>query len=108
MKRVRLTLLGIAVLGIMFSGPVAAGDPEAGRIKASTCMGCHSIPGMTNMYPTYNVPKLGGQHAEYLVAAMQAYREGRRDHGTMRANMTNLSEQDMRDIAAWFASQTQD
>lgn len=109
MKSMRLTGLLTVALCLLISGTaVAAGDPEAGRIKASTCMGCHSIPGLTNAYPTYHVPKLGGQHAEYLVNAMQAYREGRRQHPAMQANMANLSDQDMRDIAAWLASEPRD
>lgn len=79
------------------------GDPEVGRYKASTCLGCHGTPGYTNAYPTYNVPKLGGQHADYIVAALKAYAAGQRNHGTMVANAYSLSEQDMADIAAFFA-----
>ena len=106
MKNMRVTGLLGATLCILLSGAVMAGDPEAGKIKASTCMGCHGIEGLTNAYPTYRVPRLGGQHAEYLVDAMQAYKEGRRQHPAMRANVANLSEQDKRDIAAWFASES--
>ncbi len=67
-------------------------------------MGCHGIPGYNNTYPAYHVPKLGGQHAEYLVAALQAYKAGQRSHKTMQAQAQALSEQDMQDIAAWFAA----
>lgn len=81
----------------------AAGDPEAGRIKFFTCKGCHSTPGYTNTYPTYHVPKVGGQHAEYVVAALQAYQKGERKHGSMLANTSNLSVQDMEDLAAYIA-----
>ena len=108
MNSMRVTGLLVATLGILLSSAVAAGDPEAGKIKASTCMGCHGIEGITNAYPTYRVPRLGGQHAEYLVNSMQAYKDGRRQHPAMRANVANLSEQDMRDIAAWFASESGD
>ncbi len=83
----------------------AAGDPVAGKGKASTCMGCHGIPDYNNAYPTYHVPKLGGQHAGYIVAALQAYKSKKRSHRTMQAQAGSLSEQDMQDIAAWFASQ---
>jgi cytochrome c553 len=48
------------------------------------------------------VPKLGGQHADYLVAAMKGYKGGLRKHSTMHGNVANLSEQDMQDIAAYF------
>ena len=50
----------------------AAGNAEAGRIKANTCMGCHGIPNYNNVYPTYRVPKLGGQSADYLASALRA------------------------------------
>ena len=80
------------------------GDPEAGKIKAQPCIGCHGIPGYNNVYPTYHVPMLGGQWPEYIVAALQAYRAGSRGHKTMQAQAAPLSDQDMADIAAWFAS----
>lgn len=81
-----------------------AGDPEAGRVKAIPCMGCHGIPGYFNVYPTYRVPRLGGQHPEYIVTALQAYRAGTRDHRTMQAQAGSLSDKDMADIAAFFAT----
>lgn len=88
-----------------FSWPAAAaGDAAAGQVKALPCMGCHGIPGYSNVYPTYHVPKVGGQHPEYIVAALKAYKAGQRAHKTMRAQAATLSEQDMLDIAAYFAS----
>lgn len=81
------------------------GNPEAGQVKAIPCMGCHGIPGYYNVYPTYHVPKVGGQHAAYIVTALRAYKSGERDHRTMVAQATSLSEQDMADIAAYFESQ---
>lgn len=101
----RALALGGALLSMLLTAGVhAAGDPEAGRYKAQTCLGCHGVPGYTNVYPTYHVPKLGGQHAEYLVSALKAYRDGQRDHPTMKSQASRLSEQDMQDIAAYFAS----
>lgn len=94
-------LLSIALV------PVAQafeGDPESGRIKANTCLGCHAIPSYTNTYPTYHVPKVGGQHPEYIIAALLAYRSGLRAHDTMHGNAAALSDQDIADIAAFFAS----
>ena len=81
----------------------AAGDPAAGRDKAVTCLGCHGVDGYRNAYPSFRVPKLGGQHAEYLVSALKAYRDGTREHATMQAQAHTLSDQDMLDIAAFFA-----
>ena len=82
------------------------GDPQRGRIKADTCLGCHAIPTYSNAYPTYHVPKVGGQHEEYIIAALLAYRSGQRAHDTMHQNASALSDQDIADIAAFFASAT--
>jgi len=84
---------------------LAEGDAEAGRMKADTCLGCHAAPNIENVYPMYRVPKVGGQHAEYLATALRAYRDGQRPHMTMQANASNLSDQDIEDISAFFANQ---
>ncbi|MDR9413435.1 MAG: c-type cytochrome [Spiribacter sp.] len=102
-----LTALALLMLGL--PGLAAAeGDISAGRDKAYTCMGCHAVDGYRNAYPSYRVPKLGGQHAEYIVLALKAYKAGDRQHGTMQALASTLSEQDMEDIAAYFASAGQE
>jgi cytochrome c553 len=94
-----------ATLPLQFFGSVyAAGDPEAGKIKSYTCTGCHGIPGYKNVYPTYHVPKLGGQNEAYLEAALQSYKAGERHHKTMELQSKALSDQDIADIAAYFAS----
>ena len=106
----RHTLKTTAVLFALFisfipvCSALAAGDAEAGRIKAYTCAGCHGIPGYNNAYPTYKVPKIGGQNYEYLLIALKAYRDGERDHKTMENQANSLSESDMEDVAAYFAS----
>ncbi|MGV6858959.1 MAG: c-type cytochrome [bacterium] len=82
----------------------AAGDVEAGRKLASNCMGCHGVPSYNNVYPTYRVPRLGGQHPEYIVAALQAYAKGDRPHETMHAQAATLSETDMQNLAAYLSS----
>lgn len=100
-----MMILAVCLAGL--SNPShAAGDAEAGRSKAFTCMGCHGVASYTNAYPTYYVPKLGGQHAQYLASALAAYKNGQRSHATMHAQAANLSEQDMLDIAAYFAGRT--
>lgn len=92
-----------AILALLAAPNVlAAGDVEAGRTKANTCMGCHGIPGYTNAYPTYRVPKLGGQSEGLIVAALKAYKSGERPHATMRAQAANLTDKDMADIAAYL------
>jgi len=81
------------------------GDPVAGKGKASMCIGCHGIGGYKTVYPeVYHVPKLGNQHAAYLVKALQEYKAGNRSHPTMRAIAAGLSDQDMADLAAYYAS----
>lgn len=102
----RITLWMLITMGIYSVLPIAAQaeeDPMAGKYKFSTCEGCHGIPGYTNVYPTYHVPKLGGQHAEYIISALKAYKTGNRKHETMHANAATLSEQDMADIAAYLS-----
>lgn len=92
-------------VAVWFAMPANAqeGDPEAGRIKASTCMGCHGINDYKNVYPTYNVPKIGGQHADYIASALKAYKTGKRQHPTMQGQAESLSEQDIADIAAFLS-----
>jgi cytochrome c553 len=92
----------VALTAVVAVPATAAGDAEAGRIKANTCMGCHGIPNYNNVYPTYRVPKVGGQSAQLIVSALKAYKSGDRPHATMRAQAANLSEQDMQDIAAYL------
>lgn len=94
----------LAVCGVLAGTVQAAGDPAAGKAKFETCTGCHAIPGYTNAYPTYHVPRLGGQHSDYVMTALKAYQAGERKHPTMHANASPLNEQDMQDIAAYVAS----
>lgn len=86
-------------------GAIAAGDPQAGRIKAEACLGCHGIPSYMNVYPTYHVPRLAGQHAAYIVTALKAYRDGQRHHPTMSAQAAGLSDADLADIGAFWEAQ---
>ncbi len=80
------------------------GDPERGAKLALTCDGCHAIEGYRNAYPSYHVPKLGGQNADYIEVALLGYRRGTRNHETMQAQAQTLSDQDIADIAAYFES----
>jgi cytochrome c553 len=89
--------------------PIALeGDPVRGAKLAITCGGCHGVPDAQNVYPTYNVPKLGGQNADYIEVALQGYRRGTRSHPTMQAQAASLSDQDIADIAAYVVSQPGD
>jgi cytochrome c553 len=82
-----------------------AGDPAAGSTKISMCVGCHGIGGYKTVFPeVYSVPKIGGQHAAYIVKALQEYKAGNRSHPSMRAIAATLSDKDMADLAAYYAS----
>ena len=85
--------------------PTAAlqGDPHRGKELSYTCLGCHGIDGYRNAYPDYSVPKLEGQNAEYLASALHDYRKGDRSHLTMHSQASELSDQDIADIAVFFA-----
>ncbi len=100
----KLTIPALLCLGLVTTAAQGAGDPQRGRELATDCMGCHGIPSYNNVYPTYRVPRLGGQHADYIVAALKGYKDGSRSHKTMHAQAATLSDQDMQDLAAWFAS----
>lgn len=103
---IRKLVHGTVLFALAASFPLSAGadgDPVAGKTKAIPCMGCHGVPGYFNVYPSYHVPRVGGQHAKYIVAALKAYKNGDRPHKTMHAQAVTLSDQDMADIAAFFS-----
>lgn len=81
----------------------AEGDPERGRVIGYTCLGCHGIEGYRNAYPSYRVPRLGGQKPAALEAALAAYRGGSRQHHTMQAQGESLTREDIEDVVAWIA-----
>lgn len=78
-------------------------DIAAGKQYFYTCTGCHGIPGYNNAYPTYKVPMLGGQNELYLINALQAYKNGTRQHGTMQIQAQSMREQDIINVAAYLA-----
>ena len=88
---------------------VKAGDAQAARSKVAMCIGCHGIPGYQSSFPeVHKVPKISGQNAAYLAAALTAYRKGDRKHPSMKAVATSLSDQDIADLAAYYATHGQD
>ena len=93
-----------ATFVILFASNSIADEIHPGKDKSETCTGCHAIPGYNNVYPTYKVPKIAGQHSDYIVAALKAYQNKDRDHKTMHANAIALSDQDINDIAKYFES----
>jgi cytochrome c553 len=97
---VLMTATALATAG---STQAADGNPDAGKKKTQMCTGCHGIEGFRTAFPeVYSVPKLGGQSANYIVAALKAYKSGDRVHPSMRAIAGSLSDQDMSDLAAYY------
>jgi len=100
-------LLGVGLATTAWAQSPAAevkGDPARGAMKNSMCIGCHGIPEYKTAFPVlYRVPKIAYQNEPYLVAALKAYRSGERSHPSMVAVSTSLTEQDMADLAAFYA-----
>lgn len=102
MQRRHLLVAIVLSAAVPFAHAVG-GDPAAARDKLSACIGCHGIPGYRTGFPeVYAVPKLGGQHPEYIVRALQAYKSGERSHPSMQGIAGSLSDQDMADLAAYY------
>ncbi len=93
----------IAARASTAQGQPLPGNPQRGKALTYTCLGCHGVDGYKNAYPNYSVPELEGQHPEYLAAALKEYRDGDRDHITMHAQASELSDQDIADVTAYFA-----
>ncbi|KAG0761823.1 hypothetical protein G6F22_018783 [Rhizopus arrhizus] len=91
--------------------PAAATAPAAptgnfdnGRVLAYTCQGCHGITGYKKAYPSYRVPKIGGQTQQYLAQALTEYRQGKRRHPTMQAQSMSFSEQEIADLSVYLST----
>ncbi len=95
----------LVVAGLATMSVNASGDVERGAVLATACLGCHGIAGYRNAYPSYRVPKLAGQHAEYLAIGLTGYQSDGRGHPTMRAQAAGLSDADVKDLAAYFSAQ---
>jgi cytochrome c553 len=103
MKQAFLFAACLAVSGL--ATPVLAkGDIAKGKTLAYTCTGCHGIVEYKNAYPSYRVPKIGGQNEQYLIAALTGYKKRERNHPTMQAQAQSFSDEDIANIAAYLAS----
>ena len=103
-----IIFLSIAIASLHLSVQAAEiqGNAEQGAKNIRLCAGCHVIPGYRSSVPEiYTVPLIGGQSAGYIVSALQAYKKGERKHPTMRSVAGSLSDQDMADLAAYYAGQ---
>lgn len=104
----RLSILAVfAVLGLAAQGAIAKGNVQAGKAKAAqVCAACHGADGAKPSAP--DQPVLAGQYADYLAKALADYKSGKRANPIMKAFAGQLSEQEIEDVAAWFASQSSD
>jgi len=103
MRFASFVLPAALLMSVAASAQTIVPNADEGRVKSYTCIGCHGISGWRNAYPNYRVPRIWGQHYEYLVQALTDYREGARKHPTMRAQGEALSDQDIANIAAFLA-----
>jgi cytochrome c553 len=104
MPPIRILAAALAC-GAAFSANAAENNKVILQNKIAQCQGCHGIEGWKTAFPeVYRVPKLGGQNAAYIVNALKAYKSGERDFGTMRAMVSDLSEDDMKQLAEHFGT----
>ncbi len=85
------------------NGAVVAGDVERGESKARTCAGCHGTAGRSNVPSMF--PSLAGRDAEELVELLKGYRSGEIDNAQMTPQARNLSDEDIKDLAAYYEAQ---
>ena len=105
MKKV-FALLALAGIAQMSAAADLKGDAVAAKNKVAMCIGCHGIAGYKATFPEiYKVPMLGGQSEKYIVAALNAYKKGERNHPSMVGIAKGLSDQDIADVAAYYAQQ---
>lgn len=96
------TPVAIALLALAATPAMGAGNPAAGKDKSQTCAACHGEDGNgTNT----QYPRLAGQHESYLYHALKAYKSGGRQNAVMAGMVSSLSDQDMQDLAAYYAAQ---
>ena len=84
-----------------FSTVMAGGDIAAGQEKSKTCVACHGEDGMS---PTAQFPVIAGQYRDYLYQSLASYKSGQRKNPIMTGIVAALSDQDMQDLAAYYAS----
>jgi len=100
----RKQILPFLIIPLMVFPQIGAarGNASDGQQKAATCEACHGKNG-SSLDPNY--PNLAGQHESYLIKALSDYRAGRRTNAIMSSFASQLSNQDIQDLAAWYSSQ---
>lgn len=99
-------LLALAGVAHGVAAADLVGNPKAAEAKIAMCNGCHGIPGYRTAFPdVYQVPMIGGQSQKYLENALMQYRKGERKHPSMLGVAGSLSDQDVADLASYYAQQ---
>ncbi len=101
-----ISMLAASLLVAVPLSTLAAGNAEEGAKKSETCKACHGEGGAKPIQPDY--PVLAGQHADYLVAALNQYKSGKRKNASMNGFAAALKPQDILDLAAYFSKQPSD
>lgn len=102
-RRCSLALFAISCMMFASGNVLAAGDAAAGKEKSVTCQSCHGATGNETLNASY--PRLAGQYENYLEHVLKAYRSGERKNPIMSGFAAPLSDQDIADLAAYFAAQ---
>ncbi len=96
--------ISVLAMSIASVAAWAGGDAVVGQQKAQVCSACHGTSGIS-AYEQTQAPIIAGQYADYIVRALKDYKSGARENAVMQGMSANLSEQDMTDIAAYYAQQ---
>ena len=96
----------LVLLPLLLSAAAFAEQPgDSAAAKANHCVGCHDIPGYRSVFPeVYPVPKIIGQNAAFIETALRAYRDGTRKHPSMTGIAAQLSDEDIKLLADWYAA----
>jgi cytochrome c553 len=101
--KMKIMLTLFAALALALAATQAfAGDPRAGQAKAEACIACHGADGNS---PAPSFPRIGGQYESYLLKTLRGYKSGERPNPIMAGIVADLSDQDLRDLAAYYATQ---
>lgn len=93
--------LSLALPALLWSSVSMAADPEAGKAKINLCVACHGQDGIATQ-PIY--PNIACQNEQYLAIAIKAYKDGSRDNPIMKPMVAALSDDDVANVAAYYAS----
>ena len=98
-----LSLLTCSLLALSLGGTAQASNPAEGQRKSQACAACHGSDGTGIGDPQY--PIIAGQYEDYLYHSLKSYKDGSRENLIMAGFVATLTDQDMRDLAAYFAAQ---